>query len=493
MAGQFRVSFRKLIKKLPDFLQREIWQSSTLSEKSAKGRVFALLRLFAIIYDGLRNNRIPSQAAALSYSTLLALGPLIAIAIMISGFVIQSDQEELTVKALTKLVYFIAPPAETASQREQAIDTNTPTIAHTTQSESIVVDPQIVEVIKEVVSNARSGAVGVVGSLILIAICIQLLSTIEQTFNTIWGARQNRSLLQRLVYYWTFISLGAVVGFASLSVGIYQSATSIFAQLPYSSFFQQSLSWIAPGLSFIIITLLITFFNRSIPNTAVRWWPSFVGGCTVTLLLFANKNLTFLYVSIVIRQQNLFGSVGILPVLLFGLFIFWLLLLLGGQITYSVQNVNTLSNQRIWDNISLRARESLCFAVFIVIARRFQNCLPSLTAHQLALDLRAPSHIINSSLTRLVDMGLIRPIESKNPNNSAELHYQPALPLEKVTLAAFKDNFDTFGTNDNLDIFSHLDPLITHYETIFSNYTQDAQANLPLTDLFQEHPATSKT
>ena len=470
---------KRVIKKIPIYLQREIWHASTLNERSVKGRLFALLRLFSIIFEGLKHNRIPSQAAALSYYTLIALGPLIAIAIMISGFVIKPEQQELTVKALTELVYFVAPSAETASELESELDTPSGKPAEL---------PEIVHFIENVVNNARSGTVGVIGSLILIVICIQLLSTIEKTFNSIWGARQSRSPLHRLMFYWLLLTLGGIVGFASLSLGIYQRASSVFENLPNTGIFEGNLEWVGPAVTFLVITLLIAVFNRTIPNTAVRWGPSFFGAIVVTLLLFLNKNLTFLYVSQVIRQQSLFGSVGILPVLLFGLFVFWLFLLLGGQITYSAQNVNTLSNRRVWDNVSLRARESLCFAGFILIARSFQNCQPPVNAHQLALQLRAPDHIINSSLIRLCDMGLIRPIESRDRADRRESYYQPAMPLDKINLADFKEKFEFFGTNENLELYRGLDPLLEKYQACLNAFKTVERADMSIADWFKDLP-----
>ena len=71
--------------------------------------------------------------------------------------------------------------------------------------------------INSFIAAAQSGTVGVVGSLMLFVIGIQVLSSIEASFNSLWGVDQGRKLGERIVVYWTFISLGAVMGAAALT------------------------------------------------------------------------------------------------------------------------------------------------------------------------------------------------------------------------------------------------------------------------------------
>lgn len=486
---------KETVHRVSRLLTTEIWESRFLGEKSLRGFLFLFLRILSLIIDGVRKNRIPSQAAALSYYSLIALGPLIAIVIMVSGFVLR-DNQDLAVNTLTKIVYFIAPTAETASENElnhffdgiddtTLTDENAEDLAERRPQPNI--NPTLVDFIATVVRNAQSGTVGIVGSLILILISIRLLSSIENTYNTIWGVRRGRSIIQSIVFFWTLLSLGAVAGFASLTINVYGKLAQVFERLPWGSFFRDGFLWMAPVISFGLLICLLAVFNRFIPNTTVRWGPAFWGALVVTLLLYLNQNLTFLYIGQVIRQQSLFGSVGILPVLLFGLYIFWLFLLLGGQISYSIQNVNHLTHQRAWDNVSVRTQENLCLATLLLISRRFLHCEPPYSADELSNILRAPVHIINRSLLLLMDMGYINPVEPRNTGTQDdETRYQPSRPLDSITLANFKEQFERHGNNDADCLLKDADPLLEHYQRVLLDYANHEGCNQPLDELLKQ-------
>lgn len=481
---------RDAISAIPELIGKEIWHTKNLEDRGLKASLFGLLRVFTITYEGINKNRIPSQAAALSYYTLIALGPLIAIIIMVSGFVVKDNQEQVATDALTKLVYFIAPSAEEASEMDLAffdeIDSASNLSTGVDQPQAKKVDPELVKFIQDVVKNARSGAVGVIGTLILIVICIQLLSTIEKTFNSIWGVRIARNVAQRVIFYWTFISLGAVVSFTAITLGTASAIAKRFEQVPFfGELFRDGFIALVPLLVFFLVAGLLTLFNRFIPNTRVRWLPAFLGAIIVAILLYLNNSLSFLYIGFVIRQQSLFGAVGILPIMLFGLFVFWVVLLLGGQLTYAIQNVNTLTNQRAWENVSIRTREALSLTALLLISRRFQSCGSPYSAEDLSGKIRVPGNILNETLARLCELGYLIPVEPRTDSKEDDSRYQPCIPLEAITLAEFKNRIETFGNNDGGDLIQSIDPLLPYYNEHLLNYEDDKDANIPLSDLLQ--------
>ena len=148
---------------------------------------------------------------------LLALGPLVAIAVLISGFALGNQDPSFAAQGLNRIISFIAPQV---AQYDQAADPSAGTAAAAT--------PEMVQLLNNFISNSRSGAAGLIGILTLFLIVIGLFTTIENTFNDIWGVRRGRSLLARIVYYWSVITLGAVVFFASLTLLSAGAAFSIF-------------------------------------------------------------------------------------------------------------------------------------------------------------------------------------------------------------------------------------------------------------------------
>lgn len=495
---------------LPHLLGKEIWRTDKVDDKSLRGSGFALLRILTITVEGILRNRVPSQAGALSYYTLIAIAPTLAIGIMVAGFVFQGDDaEDKIVDGLTQLIYYIAPPAEQATGAEMGsffddLDARHPLISSeqstaeekpdldevSTEEAKANVDPKIQEglqgMVRGLVKAARSGTLGAFGSLMLIWISVQLLSTIEKTFNQIWGVKQARNLMQRLVFYWTLISLGALLGFTSLSIGIYGQIAQQFDSIPFGGYIKESFLWLIPLWTFISVVTLLAIFNRFIPNTQVRWKPAFLGALLVAILLKLNQQLSFLYVGFVIRQGSLLGVVGILPIFLFGLWLFWVILLLGGQITFAIQNVNNLTNQRAWEDVSLRTRETLGLAALLLIARRFDACKKPYSADELADHLRVPGNILNECLGQLVEVGFLSIVEDESERRNNNVRYQPARPLEKITLAGFKEKLETRGNNQGVDLVKDMDPVLEEYDRRLLAYQHDEYAGKSLKALFGE-------
>ena len=84
--------------------------------------------------------------------------------------------------------------------------------------------------------NTRSGALGVIGMLLLVFVAIRMLASIESTFNDIWGVTRGRNWLWRIVLYWTTITLGPllVAGALGLAGGSHlQAAKNLIGQMPF--------------------------------------------------------------------------------------------------------------------------------------------------------------------------------------------------------------------------------------------------------------------
>jgi len=90
-------------------------------------------------------------------------------------------------------------------------------------------------------------------------------------------------------------------------------------------------------VSFALLTGVLALAYRMIPNTKVQWSCSVVGALVVTGLLLINNFAAFLYLRRVIMTRSLYGSLGIVPVLMLGLYVFWLFVLIGCQISFAVQ------------------------------------------------------------------------------------------------------------------------------------------------------------
>jgi membrane protein len=465
----------------------DIWAAGLIRDRSPKSRAYAFLRVVSITLSGLHEIHVAIRAAALSYSSLLALGPLVAIAVLISGFALGNQDPAFTAKAVNRIISFIAPqvaqydhptdgppkPSET-----QPVD-NAPVAAAAT--------PEMVQLINNFITSSRSGPAGVIGIITLFIIVIGLFTTIENTFNDIWGVHRGRSWAARIIYYWSVITLGAVVFFTSLTLLSAGAAMQVFFdKIPLGAELKELIAWMLPSSSVLLLVILLTLFYRFVPHTRVRWTAALIGAIFVTILLFLNNYLAFLYVKRVVLEKSLYGSVSIMPILMIGLYIFWFFVLVGGQITYAVQNVRYRSSQTAWHSLNHSTRESMSLLVLLLIARRFKVAGPPYSVTQLSALIRVPSQILNESLNRLCAIKLITelpPAEGADPNDD---RYQPARPLEQITLEEFRREFENYGEAPTAGLLDNVDPVLALYHDRLAKALPAALGHQTLNELIEE-------
>lgn len=449
---------RQYVEQAKEVLNKDIWSHQYVGAHSSKARLYHILRIFTLTWQGLRRNKIPVQAAALTFYSLIGLGPLIALGIMISSFVMEQNvnpddiggetsRNSLIVEAITNGIAFAAPQVAISDE----------------ENETAALAPEMTELINQFMEAAQSGTVGVIGSLMLFVIGIQVLTSIEGSFNSLWGVAQGRKLGERIVVYWTLISLGAVSGAVALSLIALNTITRFIEELPFGGEVILVFQFLSPVVTFVVITLFLATFFRFIPNTTVDWKPAFTGAALVVLLLHAYNLLSFLYVQRVVDTRSLYGSVGILVVLMLGLYVFWLLILLGGQLTYAVQNADYLTNESAWQRTSERTREVVSLSILLLVAKRFNNSDKPMRLSEFSEILRVPSHILNSSINRLCELGYLHPVESTDIESERNRAYTPGKPFESLTLRQFKQDFETYGNTEGAELLSAHNPAIASY------------------------------
>lgn len=460
---------------------QRIWQAALEGDLSVRGRFYAFLRVISITLTGLGEIKLLSRAAALSYSSLLGIGPLIAIAVMVAGTVLHSADTGAIVERLNQAIRFVAPQIEQLEASAAAAGTDT----------QVVVNQRLVDLLNNFIEGSRSGTLGVAGALMLVVIVIQLFISIEEAFNNIWGVHRGRPLLLRIVMYWTLVTLGAVLSLAAISLLSASTLSALFSNVPWGAELHSALRWSGPLVAFGTLVALLTFFYRFIPNTNVLWTPSVLGALFVVVLLFANNYLAFFYLKSVLRSQSLFGSLSILPVLMAGLYIFWVIVLLGGQITYAVQNVHFRSSRTAWYDLNQQSRESLSLLVLVLIARRFKQCAPPYTASELSAAVRVPTQILNESLHRLMGLQLVTQVPPAANESALDYRYQPARPLGRINLREFRDNFALLGADPSGERLDSVDPILRHFHERLARAHAEALGTLSLDELIDQIPATA--
>ena len=476
----------ELRSRLVRIYQREIWQTSLLQDTSLKGVAYAILRVISITVTVFMESRIPSRAAALSFSSLLGFGPLLAISVLVAGFAIGKNDPSAIATTISRMIKVVAPQI---AQYEEA-DLERARLRYLTQTEpEEQANPQLVDVINNIITASRSGSAGALGASTLIIIVLLLFKAIEDAFNDIWGVRQGRSVLMRIVLYWTVLTLGAVLFFTSVALlGAGTFVNMFMDKLPGGPDLLKSLAFALPLVSFSVLTVMLTLFYRVIPNTRVFWSAAFVGAIIVAALLVLNNYFTFLYVKRIYLERSLYGGLALPLVMMSSLYIFWLCVLTGGIVSFAIQNVHFRNSQLAWSALSGAMRERLALVVFLTICRRFRECLPPVSASQLSEILKVPTQLLNECLNRLVQLELITVVRPDPNAEAGEYLYQPARPLNRLTLFDFKTLDDNLGENPITTSLEHIDPLVGQYIRALAQLGEQEFFRQTIDQLFDAHP-----
>jgi membrane protein len=385
-----------------------------------------------LVVQGFLSNRCPLRAAALSYVTLLALVPLLAVVFSVSKSFLRESSADIVPKVLDSIVAKVAPQLEYIPAEGRA---GVPaTKGHVVVSSEA--RRQVVENIQSFINNVNAGAVTTIGSLFLAFVAIRLLMTIEQTFNDIWGVQEGRSIWRKVVYYWTSITLGSVVLLTAAGV----TGTAEFAQtlgkFTFVPGFQRLLLHITP---YIILWIGFAFMYGLMPNTRVRFNAALVGGIVGGTLWQLNSLLSTMYLSRVVTYSKIYGALGILPVFLIGLYFSWLIVLFGAQFSFTVQNVGNYMQQRASEKIDQQGRELLACRMVLQVCRAFLRGQESPSTQEIADQIHAPVQLLNQLVGRLTDGGVLRVVADQD-NGLA-----PARPPESITVT---DVLHVVRTND---------------------------------------------
>ena len=293
----------------------------------------------------------------------------------------------------------------------------------TDEEEAAISRQMVVQRIKRYIDNVQSGTLGVTAVIALIFVAISLLSTIEATFNDIWGVARGRNWITRVVQYWAAITLGplcVVIAFG-LAAGPHFETTKKWLELLHLQAFASTL------LPFIVLSAAFTLFYRLMPNTKVRWPAALAGGVVGGSLWQLNNIFNVIYVSRVVSYSKIYGSLGIIPVFLIGLYFSWLILLLGAQVAYAYQNREAYLQAKQAEKVSQRGREFIALRVMTAVAVQFQCGAKAPSRLDLASAIGVPSQLLCQVLAALVQSKLLVEVAGE------ETAYAPARPLSKIT------------------------------------------------------------
>jgi membrane protein len=428
MGRELIAKFRRVQEQLAVIFQ----DRGVVLDERKLNRLQRIGHFWVLVGKSFMRNRCPSRASALAYTTLLGLVPLLAVVIGVSASLLKEQGEEPIKDLINVFVARVAPQLDLIPEHEAiAIARGEDVPAGEARQIETRGTQEAARRIHDYIGNIRSGALGVTGMIVLVFIGISLLSTIETTFNDIWGAKKSRNFFNQVVQYWAAITLGPllfvlVLGLKGMPylerIPFLQTAVNYLETAPFIH------ALVGLALPFFLLSVTFSLFYRLMPNTKVHWKAALIGGVVASLLWHINSHLNAIYIAQVVRNTQIYGSLGMVPVFLIGLYLSWLILLFGGQVSYAYQNREAYFQERQAESVNERGREFIALRVMTYIAQKFHRGEPAPTSSQIAEALAVPSRLICMVIEPLLATRLL--VEAKGATDTA---YVPGRPLSRIS------------------------------------------------------------
>lgn len=400
------------IKTLWKFLTYDIWR---ITEDEVTKTTFSLYNIIKTLYlciNRFTKDRIVNKASALTYSTLLAIVPILAILFAIArGFGFDNLMEN-------QIISGFGGPSETTEI--------------------------IFQFVNSYLSQTKSGIFIGVGLIMLFYTVINLINHMEITFNRIWQVKKARSMYRKITDYTSMLLLVPVLLVVSSGLSIFMSTmlknVEDFTLLaPIGKFLIRMIPF---ALTWVMFTGLYVYM----PNTKVRLKHALISGI---LAGTAHQAFQFLYISSqlwVSRYNAIYGSFAALPLFLLWMQISWTICLFGAELTYAGQNLRNFSFDKDTRNVSRRYRDFISILVMSLICKRFENNEPPYTAEDISEECQIPLRLTNQTLYELQEIHLIHEVMSDE--KSEDIAYQPSMDISKLNVALLIDRLDTHGSED---------------------------------------------
>lgn len=427
-------------------------EEPTAEAQGQTSKLHRFAHFWVLVWRSFSRNRCPVRASALAYATLLALIPMLAVVMSITSSILKKQGEDRIQQFIGEVVSSVTPPANLNTNLAVAATTSTtdatggPAVAEQNPTDHsvpgnapqkgaqgedkklAVAQETVAHHINDFIQNTRSGALGVTGSAVLIFVAISMLSRIETTFNDIWGVARGRTWFMRIVLYWGVLTLAPILLVVALGLATgphLQSTKKLFASLPFVGSFLAHLGF--QLLPIVVLCLTFAAFYMLMPNAKVHWKAALAGGLTAGLLFHLNNLVSVLYVSRVISNSKIYGSLGLVPVFMVGLYFSWLIMLFGAQVAYAYQNRTTYAEEKQVENVNQRGREFIALRLMTSIGQRYLRGEPPCTVVELAEQIGVPTRLIRQIMQTLAASRLV--VETAG----AETAYLPARPMEGIT------------------------------------------------------------
>jgi membrane protein len=317
---------------------------------------------YGLIRDILRGE-LTLRAMSLVYTTLLSIVPLLALSFaVLKGFGFHRELEPV-------LYTFLEPLGDRGYE--------------------------LTSQIMAFVDNVRGDVLGSLGVIVLLYTTLSMIQKVEESFNFVWRVAQPRSLVRRISEYVSVMVIGPAVIIAALGlIATFSHTTPMQALAKYQPFgtILLALGRLTP---YLLVTGVFAFLYAFMPNTRVQLRAALIGGLFGGIVWAATGVIFATFVVESTRNIVIYASFAIVIVALFWLHVSWLILLLGSQLSFYVQNPQYLRPGRGEIQLNASLRERVALSIMYLIVCDFREATHRWDTNKLAEHLELPGAALN--------------------------------------------------------------------------------------------------
>ena len=336
-----------------------------------------IIRVGHLLFRGYADDDLTIHASSLTFVTLTSLVPILAVGFaLVKGFGFGADQ----LATVEQMAWFQQMPAQWQ---------------------------EFVQKILDIVNTTNFAALGWIGLAFFVLTAVLLLANVEKSFNRVWGVDKNRSLLRQIANYTSVLVLVPVLiglaGALKAQVAINRKILDVDVN-----------AWAQNLASFGILWLVIGFLYVFVPNTRVRLRSAMVSSLLTTVVFLGWMQMFTVMQVGVVNYNRIYGAFAAVPVFMLWMYVTWVILLLGAEFTFALQNSDTYQLESAADTASMRSRILVALMVLRRAGRAMAGEREMFDAAAFARQVKAPIRLINSVVATLAKKGYLAQVASRD-------------------------------------------------------------------------------
>ena len=398
-----------MYKRIIRFLQVDIWRVSSEDMSPLKYFCLEVLKKVMLAVKFFTTKRVMNDASALTYSTLLAIVPILAVVFAVArGFGYNKYIE----------IWF----RDAFRSQPQAADV-------------------IVGFVNSYLIHTKSGVFLGFGLVFMLYTVIMLITNIEKTFNDIWQVKKKRSIFRTFTDYFALMFMIPIVIVVTSGISIFFA--TLTGSLPDLFLITPTLGFLLDLSPYVLMSALFIALYVFMPNTHVK-----VRSCIVPGILAGVAmqwlQLVYIHSQIWVSSYNaIYGSFAALPLFMLWVQISWTICLFGAELSYTSQNLDYYDFNTVTSDISHRFQIVIYTILMGHICRRFDEGGTPYTINELRDKTGVPIRVVNDLMYNLVEANLA--IEITSDEKGEPSRFVPAMSVDKLSLGIMIDSIESSG------------------------------------------------